>query len=102
MTTLLATRVSYPHCDARILHRDCDYCNKYPEWQALRIAWGINFTGEDDEDKLPCPADKARGDNHMKWHGNVPMIDGQVAIPFPSQESISEAVEGIKKAIGEI
>lgn len=64
----------FPHCDPRILHApdECQFCDKHPEWQALRQAWGIAFTGYEPEGKeLPCPADYARGDNHTKWYGNV-------------------------------
>lgn len=65
----------FPHCDQRILHgpeEGCAFCNDFPEWQALRIAWGIAFTGWEPEGKeLPCPADHARGDNHKLWPGNV-------------------------------
>ena len=64
----------FPHCDQRILHApgDCEYCDKHPDWQALRVAWGICFTGwRPDGDELPCPADYARGDNHTKWGGNI-------------------------------
>jgi hypothetical protein len=38
----------FPHCDSRILHAPedgCEYCNACPEWQELRKAWGIAFTG---------------------------------------------------------
>lgn len=64
----------FPHCDPRILHGpfECAYCDKHPDWQALRIAWGIAFTGWEPEDKeLPCPCDYARGDTHTQWYGNV-------------------------------
>jgi hypothetical protein len=64
----------FPHCDQRILHArgECQYCDKHPDWQALREAWGISFTGYEPEDKeLPCPADYARGDSHKLWYGNV-------------------------------
>lgn len=64
----------FPHCDQRILHAPsdgCIYCNKHPDWQALRVAWGIAFTGWTPEGtELPCPADHARGDRHKLWHGN--------------------------------
>ncbi len=37
----------FPHCDSRILHKgDCQYCDAHPEWQELREAWGIAFTGQ--------------------------------------------------------
>lgn len=38
----------FPHCDQRILHKpgDCEFCDMRPEWQALRKAWGIAFTGQ--------------------------------------------------------
>lgn len=70
----------FPHCDQRILHAPedgCEYCNDQPEWQALREAWGIAFTGhEPAEGQLPCPADAARppgsGADHRRWGGNKP------------------------------
>jgi hypothetical protein len=64
----------FPHCDQRVLHGpgECIYCDEKPDWQALRVAWGIAFTGWEPENKeLPCPADYARGDTHTKWYGNV-------------------------------
>lgn len=63
----------FPHCDQRILHApgECLYCDKHSDWQNLRIAWRIAFTGYEPEGKeLPCPADFARGDNHKLWPGN--------------------------------
>lgn len=65
----------FPHCDQRILHApgECRYCDAHKEWQDLRIAWGVAFTGwEPDTDKkeLPCPADYARGENPIKRFGN--------------------------------
>ena len=38
----------YPHCDSRILHGPqdgCEFCDAHPDWQELRKAWGIAFTG---------------------------------------------------------
>lgn len=64
----------FPHCDQRILHApgECAYCDGHPDWQALRVAWGIAFTGWTPEDtELPCPADHARGNSHSRWYGNV-------------------------------
>ena len=64
----------FPHCDQRILHSpgECEYCDKHPDWQALRIHWGVAFTGYTPDGKeLPCPADYARGESHTKWFGNV-------------------------------
>ncbi len=64
----------YPHCDNRVLHAPtagCIYCNERPEWQKLRMDWGINFTGENDPSKLPCPAETRRSlENIEKWPGN--------------------------------
>lgn len=55
----------FPHCDPQVLHGpgECEFCDQHHEWQALRQAWGIAFTGwEPDESKkeLPCPANYAR------------------------------------------
>lgn len=64
----------FPHCDQRILHApgECKYCDENPNWQELRQAWGIAFTGYEPEGtELPCPADHARGETHKNWHGNV-------------------------------
>lgn len=72
--------VQYPHSDSRILHApsECLVCDMHPEWQALRIAWGIAFTGYEPEDKeLPDPATHARGPNVDKlWTGNQPWYKG--------------------------
>jgi hypothetical protein len=37
----------FPHCDQRILHApgECEFCDEREDWQALRKAWGIAFTG---------------------------------------------------------
>lgn len=64
----------FPHCDQRILHApgECQHCDYHGEWQALRIAWGICFTGfEPEANELPCPADYVRGDSHKLWGGNI-------------------------------
>ncbi len=69
----------FPHCDQRILHApgECEYCDMHPEWQELRKAWGIAFTGKEPQvtseywKELPCPADFNRGDSHTKWGGNI-------------------------------
>lgn len=66
--------IQFPHCDPRILHAvgECGFCDKHPYWQAMRLAWGIAFTGYTPEGtELPCPADHARGDKHKEWNGNT-------------------------------
>lgn len=53
-------RPPYVHTDPRIVHapRTCTECDNYGGiFQELRVAWGINFTGEDDPTKLPCPTE---------------------------------------------
>ena len=67
----------FPHYDPKVLHApgECQYCDRRPEWQALRITWGIAFTGYEpspEKKELPCPAWYARGENCQKWGGNVP------------------------------
>jgi len=65
----------FPHCDQLILHApgSCDHCDSHPDWQALRIAWEINFTGEEDPQKAPCPSAKYRPAYLAhRWHGNHP------------------------------
>jgi hypothetical protein len=64
----------FPHCDQRVLHApgECEFCDKHADWQALRQAWGIAFSGwEPDGNELPCPANKARPQATIdKWPGN--------------------------------
>jgi hypothetical protein len=45
----------FPHCDQRVLHApgECEYCDQRPDWQALREAWGIAFTGHIPKAYLP-------------------------------------------------
>lgn len=65
--------VTFPHCDRRVVHAPgkCRYCDMSPELQAAREAWGINFTGEYDRDKLICPAERERSLERIeRWHGN--------------------------------
>lgn len=65
-----------PHCDQRILHApgQCWACDLYPDWQELRVKWGIDFTGRSTPGKLPCPADYHRPPNspsdHRQWGPN--------------------------------
>jgi hypothetical protein len=64
-----------PHCDHTILHAptNCKYCDAHPEWQAYRVAMKINFTGERDPDKLPCPSSLKRPAHKAhQWPGNRP------------------------------
>jgi hypothetical protein len=65
---------TFPHCDPRVLHSfgECEFCDLHPEWQELRVAWGIAFTGwEPDENELQDPATVARPlDVVNKWGGN--------------------------------
>ena len=73
-TSIPRVITQFPHCDQRILHApgECRFCDEHQDWQELRRAWGIAFTGfEPEGTELPCPADNARGDNHTKWLGNT-------------------------------
>lgn len=68
-----AYRAYAPHCDARVLHapNKCRYCDHYKEWQQAREVWGINFTGEEDPEKLPCPSTTERPLSKIEeWPGN--------------------------------
>lgn len=64
---------TFPHCDSRVLHAPalCRYCDMHPDWQALRMHYGINFTGENDSSKSQCPAEKFRSAETIhRWPGN--------------------------------
>lgn len=78
----------YPHCDSRVVHAPskCQYCDMHPELQQERIDKGINFTGEEDSNKLPCPADadrpKGSPSDHRRWGGNVAKPAGAKVIGY--------------------
>jgi hypothetical protein len=71
-----------PHCDQAVLHApgECRFCDDCPEWQALRVLWGIAFTGHVPQElnvpkyrQLPCPSDFRRpGGINQVWPGNWP------------------------------
>jgi hypothetical protein len=65
----------FPHCDRLVLHApgECSYCDAHPDWQELRILWGINFTGKNEPDKALCPAERRRSVRMInQWPGNTP------------------------------
>lgn len=80
MTASAPLIAQFPHCDQRVLHApgECEFCDWHPEWQELRQAWGIAFTGHPPagQEVLPCPADAARpagaSNDHRRWGGNKP------------------------------
>lgn len=64
-----------PHCDSTILHApgECQYCDLYPDRQALRELWRTNYTGHHDDDLAPCPSEYFRsGETRDRWPGNRP------------------------------
>lgn len=65
----------FPHCDQRVLHApgECEFCDQHRDWQELRAAWGIAFTGyEPETNELPDPATQMRSlDVINRWGGNV-------------------------------
>jgi hypothetical protein len=78
--------LQFPHCDAKVLHApgECVYCDRRPEWQELRKAWGIAFTGQKnatrkawvdgelkDVPALTCPSEIDRPlETINAWPGN--------------------------------
>lgn len=90
MKTKKKLHLTYPHCSDRTLHKpgECKFCDELPEWQALREAWGIAFTGHSDDTEtfynpatkrneqrplIPCPSERDRSaDDIHRWHGNRP------------------------------
>lgn len=73
LASVYETIPQFPHCDSRVLHApsNCVYCDQHPQWQALRVLWGINFSGESDPEKLPCPSERDRPAFVIhQWPGN--------------------------------
>lgn len=68
-------QLTAPHCDSSILHAPgaCEFCDLHPDWQAYRQLAQINFTGEYDIDKAPCPSVYFRAVHARDaWPGNRP------------------------------
>lgn len=70
----LSTIKQFPHCDSRVLHAPgkCEFCDKHPDWQDLRLAWGIAFTGDTDAMliiKLAQTGDDVCGATKTAWDG---------------------------------
>ena len=64
-----------PHCDPWVLHASgaCDACDLFPELQHARQLLGMNFTGQGDASKIPCPAEQRRELARIqRWPGNRP------------------------------
>jgi hypothetical protein len=72
----LHAKRTFAHCDAYVVHAptQCTYCDEYlADIQKWRADNGVNFTGENDADKLPCPATVRRDVQKIhRWYGNAP------------------------------
>ncbi len=106
----MSNLVQFPHCDPRILHApedNCKWCNMHPDWQELRKAWGIAFTGHsyDSNGKpyvdehgnvlMPCPAQYNRGMTHVNaWPGNVAMTPER-------EKAMDEQMDRLKRDLSE-
>jgi hypothetical protein len=82
--------LEFPHCDRSVLHNPtlgCEFCNAFPERQQLREIWGINFTGENDPNKTPCPSTRYRSVEHInRWPGNRPKREDGTDVEPPTTE----------------
>lgn len=69
---------SMAHCDYMVLHApgECQFCDRHPKQQEYRRTHNINFTGEKNPNKRPCPAELIRGDICQEWGGNKPVPEG--------------------------
>lgn len=92
----------FPHCDQSVLHSpgECTFCDGHSDWQALRLAWGIAFTGhaprplyDDGPFEVACPSDQRRGVGKAHvWGGNRPT--NVPASELPSQTLASRITYG--------
>lgn len=64
-----------PHCDELVVHAPgaCEFCDDFASLaQQQRIRDNINFTGEGNPNKQPCPAEQRRALSTInRWGGNV-------------------------------
>lgn len=78
----------FPHCDELVLHApgECEYCDRHPDWQALRELWGVAFSGHDPQGwESPCPSEMRRPrETIILWAGNVAKPEGWVGQVFDS------------------
>ena len=102
----------FPHCDSRILHRpsECEFCDQHPEWQALRKAWGIAFTGHVpaiDGDRcgkrIRHPGHVQGGEICMQGTGHdgpcLPMEPFEI-LPCPADAAVQRGTRGDHQAWG--
>lgn len=79
-------KMQFPHCDSLVLHApgECKFCDDKPDWQFLRLHWGIAFTGEDPVgDQVGCPAEKRRPRATIdRWGGNTASPKGGVFVGY--------------------
>jgi len=70
----------FPHCDSLILHSPgvCRFCDRHPDWQALREAQGVAFSDTPEAEieaqgLIPCPSTALRSaEVRDRWPGNTP------------------------------
>ncbi len=78
----------FPHCDHNVLHAPgkCEYCDQFPQLQAARFLYGINFTNESVKTKLTCPAEAVRPRSIInRWFGNKESTKKCGIIPFSNE-----------------
>jgi hypothetical protein len=82
---ILAVDIIIPHCDSSVLHApgECVYCDKHPQLQQCREAYGINFTGKYDPNKFLCPSEARRPlDIIERWSGNRKYTESPIVEEF--------------------
>jgi hypothetical protein len=93
---VLKVRARGIHCDDRVIHRPqaCLICDEFgADLQTERFVLGVNYTGESDPAKAPCPATLQRPlDAIYAWHGNVPVTPEKIAQDLAWVEEVRAAV----------
>jgi hypothetical protein len=73
---------------------ECRYCDEYSDWQELRLLWRINFTGEHDENKAPCPSTAFRSEDGVnRWGGNVAQPGRADSQPDKEAATLDSAID---------
>jgi hypothetical protein len=84
-----------PHCDASILHAPgaCEFCDQFRPWQEYRIVARVNFTGEHEDGKAPCPSEYFRpAEVRDRWPNNRPARLSDPMWPFMLETLPSEGM----------
>lgn len=87
--------MQFPHCDQRVLHAKgrCEFCDRHPDWQKLREAWGIAFTGES-TGIISATGRTGKRPDTLSYTAHIPEGELWAALPCPADFNRPPTGEG--------